>query len=141
MQTIETPTQPIHIGDNPRDISAARYLKFSQACIQEVGLGTDINDLDSHLRRLGMFIGAKDPAAATAYTNLLQGINSIDAAAPLKALVLATVTLRVGETACTDLSEAGLKETAQRILDTDISQHALTEAVEAVKKNCKPNSE
>lgn len=139
MLVLETPSKKqIHAGENPREISAARYLKFNQAWTKEIGLGSDVHDADSNLRKLGVFIQEGATVSAQyAYTNLLQALVAIEDAVPLKALILATVTLRIGDVARDDLSEKGLLETAEAILETGIFQEELIEAVEAVKKNCK----
>jgi hypothetical protein len=135
--TIETPAKkPIQVGNDPREISAARYLKFNQAWTKETGLGSDVHNIDSALRKLGLFIQEGATVAAQhAYTNLVQGLVALEDAVPLKALVLATVTLRIGDTPCEDLSDEGLLKTAEAILATGIMQDDLVEAVEAVKKN------
>ncbi len=147
--TIFTPGGPVVLYANSRDLSALRYLRFNQAWARENGLGTDLYDADSHLARLGLFLGKQEISAALGqYNNLLLGLQNLagaDADYParpeaqhLQAAALAPLVQSIGGVACPDVSEAGLRATHEALLATGISQAQVEEAYEQSKKNFQP---
>jgi hypothetical protein len=140
--TIPTPAGPLVLADSIRDLSALRYLRFSQAWAKESGLGADMYATDSHLARLGLFLREGDYAAAgTEYNNLLLGLGSHGKAdAPhLLCEVLAPLVVSLSGAAHADVSEAGLSATTAALLAAGLTQGQLVEAVEQAKKNFRPN--
>lgn len=139
--TLDTPAGPVLLADSIRELSAHRYLLFNQAWARENGLGTDLYQQDSHLLRLGLFLGAGNlDALRNEYNNLLLGLHNLtqgEDAEHLQAAVLAPLITHLAGQPRPDVSPAGLLATAKALLATGLTQGALAEAVEGSKKNFK----
>ncbi len=128
----------IHVLDAVRGVSAHRYMLFNQQYHKQQHLGSDDNDLQSHLNRLNLFLSSGDLAASrNEFNNYLLTLHTIQHAENPNARALACVTASIDAEACEDLSEEGLERTAARLLATGLTQVQLEEAVAAVKKNYK----
>ncbi|MBG8556159.1 hypothetical protein [Hymenobacter guriensis] len=140
MLQLETPTgYVLTVTDTIRDVSAGNYLRFSQACSREAGLGSDMRDANSHLRRIGMFQGAKKYDAATEeWNNLMLCLNNLESGESTKAEALATVVISIAQPADSTL-EGKPVITGADVLATGLTQQQLEETLDAVKKNFSVN--
>lgn len=141
--TIPTPAGPILLAASIRELPAARWTLFHQAWAREMGADGTVYGTDSHLSRLGLFIGAGNLEAIRGeFNNLVLNLQNMTASAPQhpQAAVLAPLVVSIAGRVVADYSEAGLAATAAAILATGITQAALAEAVEQSKKNFNPKS-
>lgn len=139
---LDTPKGPILLAASIRELSAARWTLFHQAWAREMGADGTVYGTDSHLSRMGIFIGAENmPAIKGEFNNLLLNLHNMTGNAPqnMQAAVLAPLVVSINGHARPDTSEAGLEATAAAILATGIMQGELEEAVEASKKNFNKN--
>ena len=138
--TIQTPAGPILLADSIHDLSALAYTRFNQAWLRQTGLATDGHAIQEHLARHAAFLSTGETeAAAVSFNNLVAALNAQEAGEPLLAAILAPAVRSIGGTTYEDLTPDGLARTAEAILATGITQGALAEAVEALKKKYSAN--
>jgi hypothetical protein len=139
---VTTPKGDIVLAASIRELRADCWTKFHQAWAREIGADGTVYGTDSHLSRLGMFIGAKNLEAIQGeFNNLLLNLKNMTSPEPqhMQAAILAPLVVSINGKAHHDVSESGLAATAAAVLATGITQGKLQEACEQSKKNFRPN--
>jgi len=140
MLTLATPTGPLCFYDDIRQLSAARWQRFSAKYL-EYSIGTNLFAVDGHISRLALFLGQRNMTGASEqFNHLVTSLNHIRQGVNGEAVVLACLLASIGEEVCDDVSDSGLLITAERITGTGVSQHRLVKTLERAKKRLSGNS-
>lgn len=141
MTTLDTPAGPLTLADSIHEVTALAYTRFNQAWLRQTGLATDGHGIQDHLARHAAFLGAGElEAAGVSFNNLIEALNAQDAGEPFLAAVLAPLLRTVAGTPWpADGTPDGLARAADAIMATGISQGALVQATEDVKKKFSAN--
>lgn len=132
MRTIQIGTHKLEIYDSIDELPVVRFHKYNKFLLIDSGVGSDLNDVNSHIERAMVFCKTNPDHAIKELNNLRQSIHLIMMGINTKHMAFCTLVKSIDGKEFTDLSDEGIKNLLKR-LDT-ISHKEVTAHTEAVKK-------
>lgn len=133
MKTTEIAGKSVVFFDSIEELPIRRFHRYNKMVLLDSGIGSDLNDIDTHISRTIAFI-AKDEKdeAVNEMQNLRQNIYFIHSNISPHMLACATLIKSIDGKECDDLSDDGLKATIELLADVPYGE--LTTQFREVKK-------
>ena len=133
MKTIRIANNKVEIYDSIDDLPILRYQKFNKCLLIDSGIGSSVNDIDSHITKIAKFITLDNKESALQeLQNMRQNFFMITSEISPKYLAFGVMVKSVNGVEQLDLSDEALKALVERL---NINNSLLSKIVEDIKKN------
>lgn len=133
MKTIRIANNKVEIYDSIDDLPILRYQKFNKCLLIDSGIGSSVNDIDSHITKIAKFITLDNKESALQeLQNMRQNFFMITSGISPKYLAFGAMIKSVNGVEQLDLSDEALKALVERL---NINNSLLSKIVEDIKKN------
>lgn len=132
MKTIRIANNKVEIYDSIDDLPILRYQKFNKCLLIDSGIGSSVNDIDSHITKIAKFITLDNKESALQeLQNMRQNFFMITSEISPKYLAFGVMVKSVNGVEQLDLSDEALKALVERL---NINNSLLSKIVEDIKK-------
>ena len=135
MRTITIRNTEVKLFDGLDSVSADRKSLYNHYMIMDSGIGGDLEALDNHYLSIIKLIDTNPQEAKKECLNARQCMHFITSNVNPEHMAFAALVKSIGKEERNDLSEAGLMETRQKLLDLKITGGAISRFIGMVKKN------
>ena len=133
MRTVKIGDYTVEIYDAIDDLPMMRFHKYNKMLLVDAGIGSDLQDFDTHIEKAMRYARSKTPElAAIELDNMRQNVYFIQTGISPKHLAFAVLVKSINGNPCNDLSDDGLQKVVDMFGDVPIKE--LTAQMEAVKK-------
>lgn len=110
MKTIELNNNIVKVYDSIDEMPIINFQKYNKYLLIDAGIGSTVDDIDTHLVRIAKYIKASSPKnALIELQNMRQNIHMINSQISPKYLAFAALIHSVNGNELTDLSDDNLK--------------------------------
>lgn len=125
----------ISIYGSAKELPITRYTELQKYLAMESGIGSNIEAINMHYLRLKALIEEdKKTDAIMENENALLALRTLLNGVSYYGLAFGCLVARIGAEMCEDISEEGLFSTIEKLKVSGLTQGALEDAVEEVKK-------
>ena len=133
MKTVKIGEYTVEIYDAIDELPMLRFHKYNKMLLVDAGIGSDLQDFDTHIEKAMRYARSKTPElAAIELDNMRQNVYFIQSGLSPKCLAFAVLVKSIDGTPYNDLSDDGLQKVVDMFGDIPIKE--LTAQMEAVKK-------
>ncbi|WP_418430542.1 hypothetical protein [Barnesiella intestinihominis] len=133
MKTVKIGEYTVEIYDAIDELPMLRFHKYNKMLLVDAGIGSDLQDFDTHIEKAMRYARSKTPElAAIELDNMRQNVYFIQSGLSPKCLAFAVLVKSIDGTPYNDLSDDGLQKVVDMFGDVPIKE--LTAQLEAVKK-------
>lgn len=133
MKTIVINKMVIKLYDSADEMPIKNFQKYNKYLLIDSGIGSDADDIDSHITRVAKYINIGDTKKALReLQNMRQNLYMVNCQISPKHLAFAALIATIDGEAVTDLSDDNLKAILERI--NTVKQSALVEMLMNIKK-------
>nr|DAR71106.1 MAG TPA: hypothetical protein [Caudoviricetes sp.] len=133
MKTVKIGEYTVEIYDAIDELPMLRFHKYNKMLLVDAGIGSDLQDFDTHIEKAMRYARSKTPElAAIELDNMRQNVYFIQSGLSPKCLAFAVLVKSIDGTPYNDLSDDGLQKVVDMFGDVPIKE--LTAQMEAVKK-------
>ena len=132
MKQVKLKGHTVEIYDSIEEMPMWRYHKFTQFMVLQSGIGSDMEAISDHLRRLKTLVAQDKVKAMKEIDDLHLALHIVDKGINLKGYAFVTLVATVDGKECNDLSEEGIKRTYELL--SEASYKSVSDIVDAVKK-------
>lgn len=133
MKTIKLGSHKVMVYDSIDELPIVRFHRYNKMLLIDAGIGSDINDFDSHIERVVRYIRKGDNEnGAKELENLRQNVYLVMQGQNVRDLSFACLVASIDDVPCDDLSEQGLAAVLQKL--GGVPRKEITTSAEAVKK-------
>lgn len=138
MKRIQINNKVILVYDNTDDMPIVNFQKYNKYLLIDSGIGSDVDDIDSHIVKIAKYINAGDHKKALAeLQNMRQNMYMVNCEISPKYMAFAALIHSVDGKEVTDLSDDGLKNLLQDI--KEIKHSTVVEFLQWLKKKLRPS--
>ncbi len=138
MKRIRINNKVILVYDNVDDMPIINFQKYNKYLLIDSGIGSDVDDIDSHIVKIAKYIKADDRKKALAeLQNMRQNMYMVNCEISPKYMAFAALIHSVDGKEVTDLSDDGLKNLLQDI--KEIKHSVVAEFLQWLKKKLRPS--
>ena len=128
----------VKVYDSIDEMPIVNFQKYNKYLLIDSGIGSDVDDIDSHIVKIAKYINANDHKKALAeLQNMRQNIYMVNCEISPKYLAFAALIHSVDGKEVTDLSDDGLKKLLSDI--KEVKHSAVVEFLMKLKKKLRPN--
>lgn len=128
----------ILVYDSIDEMPIINFQKYNKFLLIDSGIGSDVDDIDTHIIKVAKYVKAGDEKKALAeLQNMRQNIYMVNSEISPKYLAFATLIHSVDGKEVTDLSDDGLKTLLQGI--KEIKHSVVVDFLSWLKKKLRPN--
>ncbi len=140
MITAKAGKSELQLWSSPYELPMERFIKFQSINLQDIGIGSSIEDYDKHEETIDLFLySGKYESAIKERENKRYNVYTILEKMNTKSISLACLVSSIDGNPCFDISDEGLKRTSERINKTGITAGDLFKIQEELKKNWNRN--
>lgn len=132
MREIVFNKRKIKLYDNIDELPIVRFHKYNKYYLIDSCLGSDVSDIDYHLKRAIGYINSNKELAITELENIRRGLHLINETISAKHMAYAVLVTEIDGERRDDLSDEGIKKTIEIL--NDIPKGWLDRLMESVKK-------
>ena len=133
MKTTKIGKYTVEIYDAIDELPMLRFHKYNKMLLVDAGIGSDLQDFDTHIEKAIRYARSKTPElAAIELDNMRQNVYFIQTGISPKHLAFAVLVKSINGKPRNDLSDDGLQQTMS--LFKDVANSEITAHLEAVKK-------
>ncbi len=133
MKEIDMNGVKVEMYDGIDELPIARFHKYNKMLLVDAGIGSDMADFDRHLAKAAGYIGKGDrDNAVKELENLRQCVNAVQQGLSPRHLAFAALVKSIGGEPCGDISDDGIRRTAERLATLTAGETAT--ALGAAKK-------
>jgi len=133
MKTVKIGERTVEIYDAIDELPMLRFHKYNKMLLVDAGIGSDLQDFDTHIEKAMRYARSKTPElAAIELDNMRQNVYFIQSGLSPKCLAFAVLVKSIDGTPYNDLSDDGLQKVVDMFGDVPVKE--LTAQMEAVKK-------
>ena len=133
MKTVKIGERTVEIYDAIDELPMLRFHKYNKMLLVDAGIGSDLQDFDTHIEKAIRYARSKTPElAAIELDNMRQNVYFIQSGLSPKCLAFAVLVKSIDGTPYNDLSDDGLQKVVDMFGDVPVKE--LTAQMEAVKK-------
>lgn len=139
MRSITTNKGIISVWEDPKELPIDRFADFQKYAIQDVGIGSTMEDINRHYSLLDSFLSAGKIDEArmerqNLHFNLYLAISEIQ----ITDITFACFVQSVNSTTIIDYSESGLQNTCKLLAEIELNRGQLEEVLSEIKKKLIP---
>lgn len=139
MRSIPTNKGVFTVWEDPKELPIDRFADFQKYAVQDVGIGSQMSDVDRHFSLLDSFLaaGKYDEARRerqNLHFNLFLAISEIQ----ITDLTFACFVQSINAEPIFDYSEAGLQHTCKLLAEIELNRGQLEEVLADIKKKLIP---
>ena len=138
MKTVSLNAHVLKMYDSVDEMPIVNFQKFNKLLLLDSGIGSTVDDVDTHLSHLASLIKSDIEKAQTEIQNLRQNLAMIVLNISPKFMAFVPLVAEIDGKPLTDLSDENCIETLE-LLNTKVSSSFITTIIENVKKKFKPN--
>lgn len=138
MKTVSINTHLLKMYDSVDEMPIVNFQKFNKLLLLDSGIGSTVDDVDTHLSHLASLIKSDIDKAQIEIQNLRQNLAMIVLNISPKFMAFVPLVAEIDGKPLTDLSDENCIETL-KLLNTKVSSSFITTIIENVKKKFKPN--
>lgn len=138
MKTINIGKNKVEIYDSIDDLPIRRFHKFNKYMLIDSGIGSDLNDINSHISKIAKFIHKDKKDALKELENLRQSLYMISEETNIRHLSFAILIHKINGEVVHDISDENIKRIMSRL--SDVKQGFLNRLLESVKKKNRPRA-
>lgn len=106
----------VRLYESIDEMPIVNFQKYNKYLLIDAGIGSDDNDIDSHMVKIARYIKKDDKKSALQeLQNLRQNLYMVNSELSPKYLAFAALVHSIDDTATTDLSDEGLKEVLAKL--------------------------
>ena len=132
MRDIIINKKKLKIYDSIDELPIIRFHKYNKYYLIDTCLGSDISDIDYHIRRSIGYINTNKDLAVTELENLRRALHLINQTINAKHMAYAVLVAEIDGEKRDDLSDEGIKKTLEML--NDIPKGWIDRLIESVKK-------
>ena len=133
MKTVKIGERTVEIYDAIDELPMLRFHKYNKMLLVDAGIGSDLQDFDTHIEKAIRYARSKTPElAAIELDNMRQNVYFIQTGISPKHLAFAVLVKSIDGEPYNDLSDDGLQKVVDMFGDVPVKE--LTAQMEAVKK-------
>ena len=133
MKTVKIGEYTVEIYDAIDELPMLRFHKYNKMLLVDAGIGSDLQDFDTHIEKAMRYARSKTPElAAIELDNMRQNVYFIQTGISPKHLAFAVLVKSIDGEPYNDLSDDGLQKVVDMFGDVPVKE--LTAQMEAVKK-------
>lgn len=125
-------TRKVVFYDSIEDIVIDRYHKYNKMVLIDSGIGSDLNDIDTHIERAMTFVKTNPELVVSELKNLRQNVFFVQNELSPKFLSFAALIKSIDGVECNDLSDDALMKIHNEIKELPLKD--ITDCLESVKK-------
>ena len=138
MKTVSINTHALKMYDSVDEMPIVNFQKFNKLLLLDSGIGSTVDDVDTHLSHLASLIKSDIDKAQTEIQNLRQNLAMIVLTISPKFMAFIPLVAEIDGKPLTDLSDESCIETLN-LLNTKVSSGFISTIIENVKKKFRPN--
>lgn len=116
MKTFVIGRNTVKVYDSVDEMPIVNFQKYNKYLLIDSGIGSDVDDIDSHVTRIAKFIKAGDnKKALQELQNMRQNLYMVSSEVSPKHLAFAALIHSINGKELTDLSDEGLKEALDKL--------------------------
>lgn len=116
MKTLVLGSYVIKLYDSIDELPVLNFQKYNKLMLIDAGIGSDLNDIDAHITKVGKYIASKDQEKAMQeLQNMRQNLYMISSGINPRHMAFAALVASVNGEPQTDLSDTGLSKLLDRI--------------------------
>lgn len=123
----------VEMYDGIDELPMSRFHKYNKMLLVDAGIGSDMADFDRHITKAAQYIGKGDREnAVKELENLRQLVNAVQQGLSPRHMAFAALVKSIGGEPCGDISDDGIRRTAERLATLTAGETAT--ALGAAKK-------
>jgi hypothetical protein len=140
MRLLKLKSGTCELWETTKELPARRYNDFQKYLIQDIGIGSEVVDIERHHQNLFRLLGGSQiQEAQTESYNLFQNIVLAIQGINIKHISFACFVHSINGKAVTDYSESNLKNVINKLSDIGLTQGHVEDILEDLKKKLIPN--
>lgn len=132
MKTVIIGRHKVEVWDSIDELPVSRFHKYNKYMLVDSGIGSDLNDFNNHVARVGKFIKTDQGQAIKELENLRQSLYMISEEISPKYLSFVTLIKSIDGKPLYDLSDENIKRISKQL--SNVKVNFLNGLLEAVKK-------
>lgn len=132
MKRLKLGKHELSVYDDVETMPVARFHRYNKMLLLDSGIGSDLNDFAAHVEKAKRYLIDGDKNAIAELDNLLRCVMFIQSELSPRHMAFAALVAEIDGERCDDLSDEGLRRTAQKL--GDVPQNELASLSGEAKK-------